>query len=51
MDIGAVLPIEAYKVGLNIPGQIKASFNRPCAGTAESIEFYANASIYLFIAF
>ena len=51
MDIGAVLPIEAYKVGLDIPGQIKASFNRPCAGTAESIEFYANASIYLLIAF
>lgn len=51
MDIGTVLPIEACNFELDIPGQIKASFNRPCASTAESIEFYANASIYLLIAF
>ncbi len=37
MDIGAVLPVKAFKVGLNVPGQIKASFNRPRGGTAESI--------------
>ena len=39
MDIGAVLPVEAYKVGLEVPGQIKASFNRPRAGTAERIKY------------
>ena len=50
MDIGAVLPIEAYKVGLDIPGQIKASFNRPRAGTAESIrdELITEFSKYIF---
>ena len=37
MDIGAILPVEAYPVGLEVPGQIKASFNRPRSGTAESI--------------
>lgn len=37
MDIGAILPIEAYKVGMQVPGQIKASFNRPRGGTAEGI--------------
>ena len=37
MDIGAILPIEAYKVGLEIPGQIKASFNKR-SGTAEKIK-------------
>lgn len=37
MDIGAVVPIEAYKVGMEVPGQIKASFNRPRGGTAEKI--------------
>ena len=34
MDIGAVLPVEAFKVGLQVPGQIKASFNRPLGGIA-----------------
>ncbi len=38
MDIGAVLPVEAYKVGMQIPGQIKASFNRACGGTAQKIK-------------
>lgn len=38
MDIGAILPVEAYKVGLEVPGQIKASFNRPRGGTAETIK-------------
>lgn len=37
MDIGAVIPIEAYKVGLEVPGQIKASFNRPLGGITEYI--------------
>ena len=34
MDIGAVLPVEAFKVGMQVPGQIKASFNRPLGGIA-----------------
>lgn len=38
MDIGAILPVEAYKYGLEVPGQIKASFNRPRGGTAERIK-------------
>lgn len=37
-DIGAILPVEAYKVGMQVPGQIKASFNRPRGGTAEKIK-------------
>jgi len=37
MDIGAVVPIVAYKVGMQVPGQIKASFNRPRGGIAEGI--------------
>lgn len=37
LDIGAVLPVEAYKVGLEVPGQIKASFNRPQGGTSQNI--------------
>lgn len=37
MDIGAVLPIVAYKVGMQVPGQIKASFNRPRGGIAEGL--------------
>lgn len=37
MDIGALLPVKAYKAGKEVPGQIKASFNRPRGGTAEKI--------------
>lgn len=37
MDIGAVVPVVAYKVGMQVPGQIKASFNRPRGGIAEGI--------------
>ena len=37
MDIGAIIPVEAYKYGLEVPGQIKASFNRPMGGTCEKI--------------
>lgn len=36
-DIGALLPIQAYKVGLEVPGQIKATFNRKNGGTVERI--------------
>lgn len=37
LDIGALLPVEAYRVGMQVPGQIKASFNRANAGTAQRI--------------
>ena len=37
MDIGALLPIVAYKVGMDVPEQIKASFNRPNGGIAQKI--------------
>lgn len=36
-DIGAAVPVEAYKYSLEVPGQIKASFNRPYGGIAERI--------------
>ena len=37
MDIGAIIPVKAYKYGLEVPGQIKASFNRPRGGTCHDI--------------
>lgn len=37
LDIGAVIPVEAYKYGHEVPGQIKSAFNRPNAGTAQRI--------------
>lgn len=37
LDIGAVIPVVAYNVGMQVPGKIKASFNRPSGGTAEKI--------------
>ncbi|MBQ7624309.1 MAG: ribonuclease D [Clostridia bacterium] len=36
-DIGAVVPVKAYKYGLDVPGQIKASFSRPRGGTCEDL--------------
>lgn len=36
-DIGAVIPVKAHKYGLEVPGQIKASFNRKNGGTCETI--------------
>lgn len=33
MDIGAIVPVKAYKYGLEVPGQIKASFNSHRGGT------------------
>lgn len=38
LDIGAVIPVEAYKYNLEVPGQIKASFNRPRGGTCERLD-------------
>lgn len=38
LDIGAVLPVEAYAFGLEVPGQIKASFNRPNGGITEKVK-------------
>lgn len=38
MDIGALLPIEAYKYSMTVPGQIKASFNLRNGGTAARIK-------------
>lgn len=37
LDIGAVVPVEACRFGLEVPGQIKAAFNRPWGGTAQRI--------------
>lgn len=34
IDIGARIPVEAYNFGMQVPGQIKASFNRVNGGTA-----------------
>lgn len=38
LDIGSIVPVEAYRVGLDVPGRIKASFNRPRGGIAEEIK-------------
>ena len=38
LDIGAVLPVKAYAVGLEVPGQIKASFNRSRGGIVERLK-------------
>ncbi|MFA9468209.1 ribonuclease D [Streptococcus sp. E24BD] len=37
LDIGAVVPVEAYLVGTQVPGQIKAAFNRARGGTSQRI--------------
>lgn len=37
-DVGAALPVEAYNVGMEVPGQIKASFNRCNGGTVQKIK-------------
>lgn len=41
LDIGAVLPVEAYKFGLEVPGQIKASFNRARGGIVQRLHYPA----------
>ena len=37
LDIGSVIPVDAFNVGMQGPGQIKSSFNRPLSGTVERI--------------
>ena len=37
LDIGSVIPVDAFNVGMQVPGQIKSSFNRPRGGTVEKI--------------
>lgn len=37
LDVGAVIPVKAYRHGLTVPGAVKASFNRPRGGIAEEI--------------
>ena len=37
LDIGSVIPVDAFNVGMQVPGQIKSSFNRPLGGTIERI--------------
>lgn len=41
LDIGAILPVEAYKFGLEVPGQIKASFNRARGGIVQRLHYPA----------
>lgn len=38
LDIGAVLPVQAYAFDLEVPGQIKASFNRSRGGIVERLK-------------
>lgn len=39
LDIGAILPVEAYAFGLEVPGQIKASFNRARGGIVQRLHY------------
>ncbi len=50
MDIGAVVPVEAYRFGLEVPGRIKASFNRANGGVIEDIrdDLIINYSKYIY---
>ncbi|WP_314363005.1 ribonuclease D [uncultured Veillonella sp.] len=41
LDIGAVLPVEAYEFGFEVPGQIKASFNRARGGIVQRLHYPA----------
>ena len=36
-DMGAIVPVEAYRYGLEVPGPIVRSFNRPRGGVSETI--------------
>ena len=38
LDIGAVVPVEGYLVGLEVPGQISGSFNRGNGGIKQSLD-------------
>ena len=41
LDIGAILPVEAYEFELEVPGQIKASFNRARGGIVQKLYYPA----------
>ena len=41
LDIGAILPVEAYEFKLEVPGQIKASFNRARGGIVQRLQYPA----------
>ena len=41
LDIGAILPVEAYEFRLEVPGQIKASFNRARGGIVQKLYYPA----------
>ena len=41
LDIGVILPVEAYEFGLEVPGQIKASFNRARGGIVQRLQYPA----------
>ena len=49
-DVGAIVPVNAYRVGLEVPGQIKASFNRPHGGVIDDSfeEIMINYSKYIY---
>lgn len=49
-DIGARVPVKAFKFGMDIPGQIKASFNRANGGIIEEIrdKLIVNYSKYIY---
>ncbi|MCR5594722.1 MAG: ribonuclease D [Lachnospiraceae bacterium] len=50
MDIGARVPVKAYRFGMDVPGQIKASFNRANGGIIEEIrdKLIINYSKYIY---
>jgi len=48
LDIGALVPVEAYKYGTEVPGQIKATFTRANGGTAETIKDRDGSQIVAF---
>lgn len=50
LDIGARVPVKAYKYGLDVPGQIKASFNRAHGGIVHEIcdEMIVNFSKHIY---
>ncbi|MBS6928731.1 MAG: hypothetical protein KH152_09585 [Finegoldia magna] len=37
LDIGSIISVDAFNVGMQVPGQIKSSFNRPRGSTIERI--------------
>ena len=49
LDIGAILPVEAYKFGLEVPGQIKASFNRARGGIVQRLQYPAISEYSKFV--